>query len=218
MKNVLDFLIQLKVNNNRNWFKENDKMYRTAKAEFDAFVEELIVALKKLDKSIDVESSKNVTFRIYRDVRFSKNKDPYKTNFGAFIARGGRKSPYAGYYTHFEPDQSFLGGGIYMPESTYLKAIRNAIYNNPQAYKDIIFEKNFEATFGEIWGDKLKGAPRGFDKDWPDLELIKNKHFAVSKKVENEFWISENPVQQAMKVFEKQYTFNNYLNKIVEKV
>lgn len=218
MKNVFEFLIELKVNNNRNWFKENDKLYRSAKAEFDTFVNDLIVALKKMDKSIDIEAAKNATFRIYRDVRFSKNKDPYKTNFGAFIAKGGRKSPYAGYYSHFEPDQSFLGGGIYMPQPNYLKAIRSNIYNNPQAYKDIIFEKGFQETFGGVWGEKLKSAPRGFDKNWPDLELIKNKHYAISKEVENEFWFSENPVDKAMEIFEKQYVFNSYLNKIVEKV
>lgn len=218
MKNALDFLIHLKANNNRNWFKENDKLFRVAKAEFDAFVNELIVELKKLDSSIDVENSKNVTFRIYRDVRFSKNKDPYKTNFGAFISKGGRKSPYAGYYTHFEPDQSFLGGGIYMPQPPYLKAIRSSIYQDPKAYKDIIFSGEFKTTFGEIYGERLKGAPRGFDKDWPDIDLIKNKHYTVSVELDNEFWLSDNPVEQAMTVFEKQYTFNAYLNKIVEKV
>jgi len=218
MKNVIDFLIHLKVNNDRNWFKENDALYRNAKAEFEAYIDKLIPELKNMDSSIDVESAKSCTFRIFRDVRFSKNKEPYKTNMGGYISKGGRKSVFAGYYVHFEPDASFLGGGIYMPQSPYLKAIRTAIYNDTESFKTIINDPDFKTTFKGIHGEKLKSAPRGFSKDFPDLELIKNKHYAVGKDVSNDFWIKGDPVAKAMKIFQVQYKFNNYLNKIVEKV
>ena len=218
MKNALDFLIHLKLNNNRNWFKANEKLYKTAKTEFESFVNELIPHLKKMDNSIDIDDAKPAMFRIFRDVRFSKNKEPYKNNFGAFIAKGGRKSPLAGYYVHMEVDRSFLGGGVYMPPSPQLKAIRTAIYNDPASYKKIIESKEFISCFGEVYGEKLKSAPRGFSKDFPDLDLIKNKHYAVTKEIENEFWLSGDPIAEAMNIFKKQLKFNEYLNRILEKV
>jgi uncharacterized protein (TIGR02453 family) len=218
MKNALNFLIHLKLNNERNWFKENEKFYQSAKTEFTDFIDSLIPVLKSIDDTIDVESSKECLFRIYRDVRFSKNKEPYKTNFGAFIAKGGRKTVNAGYYIHFEPDQSFIGGGIYMPQPNYLKAIRTNIYNDPDSFKKILNEKKFKDLFGGIEGEKLKTAPKGFPKDFPDLDLIKNKHFVVSKKVSNEFWLSGDLVQKVADIFKEQYPLNSYLNKIAEKV
>jgi len=218
MKNALNFLIHLKLNNERNWFKENEKFYQSAKTEFTDFIDSLIPVLKSIDDTIDVESSKECLFRIYRDVRFSKNKEPYKTNFGAFIAKGGRKTVNAGYYIHFEPDQSFIGGGIYMPQPNYLKAIRTNIYNAPDSFKKILNEKKFKDLFGGIEGEKLKTAPKGFPKDFPDLDLIKNKHFVVSKKVSNEFWLSGDLVQKVADIFKEQYPLNSYLNKIAEKV
>lgn len=217
LQQPLEFLMKLQVNNDRNWFKENDTLYREAKSGFENYIDQLIGEIKKMDTSVVVENAKACMFRIFRDVRFSNNKEPYKTNFGAFIARGGRKSPFAGYYVHMQPDESFLGGGIYMPQAPYLNAIRMAIFKDPETYKAIIQNPSFENTFGGIFGEKLKTAPKGFPKDWPDIELIRNKHYAVSHAVENEFWVESDPVNGAMEVFQKQYEFNQYLNRIVEK-
>jgi uncharacterized protein (DUF2461 family) len=105
-----------------------------------------------------------------------------------------------------------------MPQGPYLKAIRTAIYNDPGSFRELISEKSFKNTFGEMFGEKLKGAPRGFPKEFPDLELIQFKHYAVSHSVDNDFWVEGDPVAAAMKVFKKQYPFNTFLNKIVEKV
>ena len=218
LKSSMEFLMELEVNNERNWFKENEKNYREARGSFESFINELIPALKKMDESIDLEDAKSCMFRIYRDVRFSKNKDPYKTNFGAFIAKGGRKSTFAGYYVHMQPDQSFLGGGIYMPQPPYLKAIRNAIFRDAARYKAIINKAEFKSVFEGVYGEKLKTAPKGFPKDFPDIDLLRNKHYAVTHPVDNEFWIKGDPVVSAMKVFEKQFEFNQYLNEIVESV
>jgi uncharacterized protein (TIGR02453 family) len=217
LQQPLEFLMHLQVNNDRNWFKENEKLYQNAKTLFENYIDTLIVELKRMDDSIDVAKAKDCTFRIFRDVRFSHNKEPYKTNFGAFIARGGRKSPYAGYYIHLQPDESFLGGGIYMPQAAYLNAIRQTIFRDPESFKAIIFDPGFRSVFGEIFGEKLKTAPKGFPKDWPDIDLIRNKHYAVSHPVDNEFWVESDPVEGAMEVFQKQYEFNQYLNRIVEK-
>ena len=218
LKRTLDFLTELEVNNNRNWFKENDSYYRGAKEIFDSFINQLIPELKNIDNSIDVTDAKSCVFRIYRDVRFSKNKDPYKTNFGAYIARGGRKSNFAGYYLHMQPDQSFLGGGVYMPQPPELKAIRNAIYQDPNALLEIINDEDFRETYPELYGEQLKSAPRGFPKDFEHLDLIRYKHYVVSHEVNNKFWTKGDPLDKTIKIFEKQRPFNAYLNNIIEKL
>ena len=211
------FLLQLRENNNRSWFQENKKLYVTAKKEFESFIDALIPFVKEVDPEIDVMSSKECLFRIYRDVRFSKNKLPYKTNFGAFIAKGGRKSPYAGYYIHLEPFESFIGGGIYMPESKYLRAIRTEIFEDSEKFKKIISDPDFLEYFNGIYGEKLKSAPRDFPKDFEDIELLKYKHYAVTHTVGNEFWMSDNLFERIIEIFKAQYPLNEFLNRVVER-
>lgn len=218
LQSAFQFLIDLKFNNNRPWFNENKDRYLSAKKDFDAFVDELIPLLKKQDSSIDVSTAKECVFRIYRDARFSKNKEPYKTNFGAFISKGGRKSPYAGYYIHFEPDNSYIGGGIYMPQAPVLKSIRMSIFEDSTAYKKIIHNKKFTQLFPEIYGQPLKMAPKGFPKDFKDIDLLKNKHYAVTRPIGNDFWFNENTSKNILITFKTQAKFNQFLNHAVETV
>jgi uncharacterized protein (TIGR02453 family) len=207
-----EFLLQLRENNNRDWFNENRGLYKEAKKEFEEFIEKLFPIVRKIDSEIDIISAKDSVFRIFRDVRFSKNRIPYKTNFGAVMAKGGKKSPYAGFYIHFQPDNSFVGGGAYMPESKYLKAIRIKIFENPQEYKDIIENPGFTKYFKEIYGDKLKTAPRGFSKDFENIELLRNKSYAVIHKVDNSFWSASDLFKELDKIFKAQVGFNKYIN------
>lgn len=216
-KMIFEFLIDLQFNNNKVWFKENNDRYQLAKKGFEQFTDTLIPKLKQMDESIDITSLKECIFRIFRDVRFSKNKEPYKTNFGAFISKGGRKSPFAGYYIHIEPDKSFIGGGIYMPESNILKAIRTEIYENIDEYKGIINNSNFRKYFTEIYGDKITLAPKGFPKDFGDIDLLKNKHYAVTYPVENSFWFESAIFENLMDIFYVHYPFNKFLNRAVTK-
>ncbi len=210
-----NFLIQLRKNNNRDWFKTNKALYVEAKKQFDQLTEVLILVIKDIDSEIDVTSAKECTFRIFRDVRFSKNKSPYKTNFGAYIAKGGRKGPFAGFYIHLEPNESFVGGGVYMPESKNLKAIRTAIFENIDNYKEIINNKTFKKHFDGIYGEKLKLAPKGFPKDFADIDLLKNKHYTVIHKVDDTFWTSENLIEYLSKIFKIQFPFNKFINKAI---
>ncbi|MBN2610574.1 MAG: DUF2461 domain-containing protein [Bacteroidales bacterium] len=216
-KIIFEFLLDLKFNNNRNWFKENHDRYQCARSEFEQFVDSLIPEIRQIDDSINVTSAKECLFRIFRDVRFSKDKEPYKTNFGAYIAKDGRKSPYAGYYVHFEPDDSFIGGGIYMPEPSILKSIRNRIFENPEVYKNIIRNGKFNMYFPDIYGEQLKTAPKGFPKDFPDIDLLKNKHYAVAHQVSNSFWFEKNVLNAVVDIFKVQYDFNRFLNDIIMK-
>jgi uncharacterized protein (TIGR02453 family) len=120
-QSTIHFLADLKVNNNRDWFNANRIRYENSRSEYFAFVNQLIAGIKHFDHSIGTLEAKECTFRINRDIRFSPNKEPYKTNMGAYMARGGRKSPYAGYYFHLEPGASFVSGGIYMAPPENIK-------------------------------------------------------------------------------------------------
>lgn len=213
LQESLNFLIDLKFNNTREWFRDNEARYKLAKEQFDLFIDLLIPAVKQLDNSIDVQSSKECTFRIFRDVRFSKNKEPYKTNMGAFIARGGRKSRFGGYYVHFEPDSSFIGGGVYMPEPPVLNAIRQGILNDPKSLFQLLNDPEFKAVYGHLMeDDKLKTPPKGFDKDFEYIDLLKYKHYAVGHEVENSYWFSDNVVEQTIETFRPLYALNTLVN------
>jgi uncharacterized protein (TIGR02453 family) len=209
------FLSELKNNNNREWFNDNKEKYLEAKEEFAFYIDSLIPKIKEFDADIDVFSSQECVFRIFRDVRFSKDKSPYKPNFGAFIARGGRKSPFAGYYIHIEKGESFLGGGVYQPQPPALFAIRNAIYENPSKFKKILKKPEFAARFKSLYGEKLKNGPRGFDKDFPDLEFLKHKHFIVTSPVEDSSFNAMNSQETVLDIMKVQMPFNHYLNQII---
>jgi uncharacterized protein (TIGR02453 family) len=216
MKTILDFLIQLKDNNNREWFADNKKLYEDAKVEFEEFVNMLIPQIKAFDSSVDVNSAKECTFRIYKDVRFSKNKEPYKTNFGAHIVKGGKKSPNSGYYFHIQPGESFAGGGLYMPEPNVLKNIRQNIYDYTDSFLEIINDKKFINTFGEMWGDKLKTPPKGFPKDFEHVEILKHKSFVVSKAISDNQLLEKNIQTKIIDIFSVQYKFNSFFNSFIE--
>ena len=217
LNNTYNFLCKLKFNNNRPWFKENNDEYQAAKSEFADFINELIPRLKAIDASINVSNAKECMYRIHRDARFSKNKEPYKTNFGASITMDGRKSGNAGYYIHLEPDNSFLGGGIYQPESSVLKAIRTDIFQDATALKKIVKASKFKKYFDTLQGTKLKTAPRGFPKDFVDVELLRYKNYISIRKIDDEFWFEGDVMDNIIEIFKVQSKLNGYLNGIIGK-
>lgn len=212
INNIYSFLIELQFNNNRKWFLENKNNYNIAKNEFEKLVTKLIEGIGKFDKSVNNIKAKDCIFRIYRDVRFSKNKTPYKNNFGAFISKSGKKNEHAGYYIHIEPDNSFIGGGIYKPHSHLLKSTRTKIYNNINTYKKIIYNNNFKTSYGEIYGDRLKNAPKGFPKDFEDIELLKPKNFTVIKQIDNNLLLKKDLIPTILNLYKTLYPFNIFLN------
>ncbi len=184
MKKILSFLEELSRNNNREWFQDNKPRYQEAHAQLLGFLEEMIPRMADVDPAIKGLQPKQCVFRIYRDVRFSKDKRPYKTNFGASINRGGRKISAPGYYLHLEPGKSFIGGGIYMPPPAELKAIRNEIYFNSKEFLSIINAPEFQMEL--MQDDKLKLAPKGFPKDYKHVDLLKYKHYVVGHALSDE--------------------------------
>ena len=162
MKTILTFLTALKGNNNRDWFQEHKAEYLAAKDQFEGFFNHIIPQIRKFDPDIGTITAKECVFRIYRDVRFSKDKSPYKTNMGGFIVPGGRKSGKAGYYLHIDPEGSFIAGGMYMPPNDMLKKIRQEIVYNTKDYKKIIYKESFVKAFGSVEGRKINTPTQGF--------------------------------------------------------
>ncbi len=177
---IIPFLSQLKENNNRVWFEEHKPDFEEAKKELIALVTGLLKELAVFEPSLALLDPKKCIFRIYRDVRFSKNKDPYKTALGAFMAIGGKSGNHAGYYIHFEPENCFVGGGIYGPEPNTLKAIRQEIYFNGAEFDTLIHQPPFVKTFGSLMDEKLKRPPKGFPADFQYIDYLLYKHFVVS--------------------------------------
>ncbi|MBN2350389.1 MAG: DUF2461 domain-containing protein [Bacteroidales bacterium] len=213
---IFEFLSHLKENNNREWFHANKEMYNKARGDFEIFVNLAINEISKFDPSIVSTDAKDCIFRIFRDVRFSKNKMPYKPNFGAYIIKGGRKSNMAGYYVHVEPGASFLAGGIYMPPSDILKVVRNEIYENPDEFKNIINNAAFKQYFQELFNEKLTNPPRGFPKEFEDIELLKYKHYIVDYPVKDTDLLNRNFIEGLMTDVFKQLTlFNSFLNRAI---
>ena len=179
-KSTITFLKELEQNNNRDWFLSNSLAYKEAKQNYTEFIQLVINKLSKKYKIYaDLEANKCL-FRINRDVRFSQNKAPYKTNFGASINAYGKKSLKAGFYVHIEPKKSFVGGGIYMPPADVLFKVRQEIDYNFDEFSKIIKHKDFVKSYGQLdMSDTLKNPPRGFDKENKAIEYLKLKSFVA---------------------------------------
>lgn len=219
-KPTLQFLKDLKQNNDRDWFTKNKSNYNKAKQEFEQFVDELIQSISGFDPEIVHQTAKNTVFRIYRDVRFSNDKSPYKTNFGAHITGAANKSELhsrAGYYIHLEPGQSFLAGGAYLPTGNWLKAIRKEIDENTDELKRILRSKSFKATFGEMEGEKLKTSPRDYPSDHPEIELLRYKSFLAVHNISDEQILADDFLKKCTDVFKALYPFDQFLNNALRK-
>lgn len=216
---VFKFLKELKVNNHKEWFDANRSWYNDLRKEFEEFINLVIAEIGLFDKEAAQTTAKASLFRINRDIRFSKDKLPYKTNFGAFIAKGGRKGMNGGYYIHIEPGECFLAGGIYMPSGSMLKAIRTEIYENIDEFEQIVSAPLFLKHFGrEMWGEKLKTAPKGFPKDFQKIEYLKYKHYTLFKKEPDNIYIKPSFINEVRDVFKEMVKFNNFLNRSLENI
>lgn len=179
---LLNFLSDLKENNTREWFGENKDRFLEQKTAFDQFTIQLISLFSEFENMDGVEL-KHCSYRIYRDVRFAKDKAPYKTWFSASFSEGGRKSGLMDYYVHIEPGgKSFLGGGMYDPTPEQLALLRQEIDYNAKHLKGIIQSPVFLKVFGEPVGDSLKKMPKGYPVDHPEIELLKKKQLFFWRK------------------------------------
>ena len=215
---TINFLEQLKLNNNKPWFDANRDSYAKAKEDFEVVVTDIIKGLAKTDPDYAGVQAKDCIFRIFRDVRFGKDKTPYKAHFGAAFSKTGRKGSGAGYYLHIEPGgKCFAGGGSWMPEPDALKKIRQEIDYNFKEFSGIINDKKFKKLFPEIEGEKLKKLPAGYEADNPAIEYLKLKSYVAGHKgITDELLTSKNMVKEVVNVFATLKPFIDFLNRGVE--
>lgn len=216
MKQVFDFLTALERNNNREWFNAHRDAYESARDKVLVITEILISEVRKIDPEIPLMDPKDALFRIYRDIRFSPDKRPYKTHFGSFISKGGFKSNRAGYYFHVQPGECYLGGGIWMPPKDVLKALRTAIYDHPEEMRAILEEPGFKKYFIDFDGEKLKKAPAGFPADFPHIDLLRTKSYAVGINLPDEKFLGNQVLEVSLEVFREVAKLNRFLNEALD--
>ncbi len=209
---TLSFLKSLKKNNDREWFEKNRAKYELAKVDHAQFTASLIKELSKINPALGSLEVKDCVFRIYRDVRFSKNKAPYKTNLGCYFVEGGKKSDKAGFYIQVEPGNSFVAGGCWMPPAPSLKAIRQEIDYNLADFEKILKEKKFKSIFGGLADMKLKTTPKGYTPETPGIEYIKHTSFIVETALADADFTSKSIVKKCVDIYKVQYPFLKFLN------
>ena len=216
-KEGLAFLRSLKRNNNRPWFEKHKQEYeQNVKFPMQSLISDLQAPFRTFAPEFDLNPKRSI-FRIHRDVRFSKDKRPYKTNVAAhFVLRGKPKGVSgSGFYLHIEPGEIYLGGGIYMPESDQLKKIRRAIADHSEDFLDIITDRTFKKTFGAMEGETLVRVPAGYPADHPMGEYLKHKHFFVGVSWSEQRCTRARFVKDAARVFELVTPLVSFLNRAI---
>lgn len=216
IKKVYSFLRELKKNNNRDWFMAHKSEYLEIKKFIEGFTQELLNGLIEYDPRVGHLKPSDCTYRIYRDTRFSADKTPYKTHIGIFICPGGKKSTRCGYYIHFEPENSFIGGGCWCPPAPVLKSIRKEIYDNIEEYLEIIENPEFKSRYPQVGFDRLKTSPKGFPKDWEYIDLLKPRDFTVLAPVGDSFMKSPDLVKNTISYFRTQIPYNRFIDYVFD--
>jgi len=215
---TLRFLKDLKKNNNKPWFDAHRKIYESAKIDFTGFVQTVIDRHAKSDPTIKSITAKDCMFRINRDIRFSKDKSPYKTNMGAYINRGGKKSLFGGYYFHCEPGGSFVGGGLWMPMPPELNKVRQEIDYNFEAFKKIINSKKFKSVYKDLSHDPeyvLSRVPKGYEPGNPAAEYLKMKSFVSLTSLKDSDLTSKDLAKKTTTAFEALQPLIEFINESI---
>lgn len=217
---TLQFLDELSKHNNKAWFDAHRNQYDAARQNFQDFIQELIDRFSAYDADLEGLTAKSCMFRINRDVRFSKNKQPYKTNLGASMDRGGKKSGFAGYYFHLEPGKSFAGGGVWMPDPANTRKIRQEIDYCLSEFEEIITDKKFKKIYGGLYHDeegiKLVNIPRDFEKDNPAAEYLKYKSWLAITHFTDAEVSSKQIINKTIEAFKTLQPLNKFLNRALE--
>ncbi len=208
---LLNFLEELKQNNNKAWFDANRLRYSRLRSDWLDFVQEVINRVSVFDSTLKYLEPKQCIFRLNRDIRFSNDKTPYKTNFGMSLSKYGKKDNFCGYYLHIEPNNSFVAGGCYMPDAMLLAAIRQEIDYNANQFTSIVKDKKFIKTFGKIAGEKLQRPPKGYDASNPMIEFLKLKSFLAEKKLSNDEIKDKKILTNLQTHFQIMYPLNKFL-------
>ena len=213
---IFQFLKELSVNNNREWFNEHKDDYLKAQFEFENLLTVIINQIALFDEDIKGVQAKDCTYRIYRDTRFSPDKTPYKIHFGGYINAKGKKSEHCGYYVHLQLGNCLLAGGSLCPPPNILKALRQSVYDNIDEYLSIVEDPSFKKHFPVIGENFLKTAPKGFPKDFKYIDYLKCKEFICSCQVPDEFFSDKNMLANVSDIFMQLKRFSDFTNYTID--
>lgn len=212
-KSSLDFLSLLKENNNKPWFDTHKQEYLKELNHIETFAGALLQELSKSDL-IETASGKKSVYRIYRDIRFSKDKTPFKTFWGGSFTRATNERR-GGYYFHIEKGNTFVGGGFWGPNAVDLKRIRSEFGHDSESFRTILNTKSFVSTFGTLQGEQLKTAPKGFDTTHEAIDLLRYKQFLVLRRFTDEEVLSTQFLEQALETFKNMRPFLDYMSEVL---
>jgi len=218
-KEAVTFLEDLVANNNTDWMHANKKRYESFKKDYHNYIASVLTEMKALDKKLEPLEVKNCTFRINRDIRFSKDKSPYKTNIGVWMSQNRNSKNAPGYYIHFEKGNSFIAGGCWCPEPNELKQIRKEIAYFYEDLESIVNDKKFKSEFGTITRDEnntLKKAPKDFETNHPAIEFLKLKSFTASEKLDDKLFLDANFSKIVAQKLIALKPFNDFLTRALE--
>lgn len=213
MKQILDFISDLRANNNRPWFADNKERYQDVRRQTELLADALIAGLTVIEPRAASLTPSACLYRIYRDTRFSSDKTPFKNHIGIYMnPYGGKKSQFGGYYLHLEPGNCLVAGGVWCPTVPVLKAVRRSIYDNTEEYLDIIGSPEFSKTFPVVGEDLLKTAPKGFPADWEHIALLRPRSYTATSIPLDEKMSAPHLADTALKYFRILKPFNDFLN------
>ena len=209
---ILQYLADIRINNNRDWYQANKDRYDDVRAAFEDIVERLIATLTAFDPSLSLVTVKSTLYRFHRDTRFSPDKSPYKRHFGSYINSKGKKSQHGGYYLHLEPGCCLIGGGAYCLEAPVLKAVRRTIVDEIDEFRAIVEEPTFHALFPVIGEERLKTMPLGFPRDFAFPQYLRPKDFSVLHQLPDEFFFQKDWMSKAAEYFRVMKPFLDFVN------
>lgn len=212
----LQFLRDIAVHNNREWFHEHREEYDAARAAFESMVAELIARITVFDPAVQYLGVGDCTYRFYRDTRFSPDKSPYKRHFGAYINAKGKKAFQGGYYFHLEPENCMLAGGSYCLPSDVLRAVRQSVCEQPEEFHAIVGSEPFHTLFPVIGETHVKTVPKGFPKDFPYPEYIRCKDYSCFHPVPESFFTSADWLERSAEVFQVMKPFLDFVNAAID--
>lgn len=218
LSGVLDFLKALSVNNDRDWFNAHKDEYLQAKAKVEAFTAWLLERMLEFDKELVLVDPKKCMYRIYRDIRFSPDKRPYKDYMGIFISKEGRHGNCSGYYIHLQPGQSWHGAGVYGLPPDKQKKVRDGIYFQSAALRKILSSAAMKKVYGGKMDEsaRMKVAPKGYDRDFPDMDLLKYRYYFVSASTPDSMVSSPGFAKAVLEDLEAAWPFNKFLNETLD--
>lgn len=208
---IFDFLKQLVANNNHEWFKAHKDEYDAAWGLFHQMVESLIQEISKFDDSVSYLTSKDCIYRLYRDLRFSQDKTPYKGHFGAYINAEGKKAYYGGYYLQIDPKECILASGVWWLPTKEMHALRHAIMDQVDTYRAILEEPSFKKNCPTIGMDHYKRVPNGYPKNFPYPEYLMCKNYTCACSLKHEDLLQDDHISKMADIYHSMQPFNSFL-------